>query len=106
VKHGLQHATIKMFKQNRAGLNPDWLFAACHQDHPSLTQRLLNIPFDGKKVCEKSTVALLNDKKQKAEDVRKPLIGDYNFDLGNNATSYDNEENGKGSKVEDMERGN
>ena len=44
IKHGLQHALIKAFKKNSANLNPDWLYAACNQSHPSLYERIISIP--------------------------------------------------------------
>ena len=40
IRHGLQHALIKAFKKNSANLNPDWLYAACNQSHPSLYERI------------------------------------------------------------------
>ena len=42
--HGLQHALIKAFKKNSANLNPDWLYAAMSNNHPSLYERLRAIP--------------------------------------------------------------
>jgi Zn-dependent protease with chaperone function len=44
IKHGLQHALIKAFKKNSANLNPDWLYAAMSNSHPSLFERLNAIP--------------------------------------------------------------
>ena len=44
IRHGLQHALIKAFKRNNANLNPDWLYAAFNQSHPSLYERIKAIP--------------------------------------------------------------
>ena len=44
IKHGLQHALIKAFKKNNANLNPDWLYAAMTNNHPSLFERLKAVP--------------------------------------------------------------
>lgn len=44
IKHGLQHALIKAFKKNSANLNPDWLYAAATQSHPSLFERINAVP--------------------------------------------------------------
>jgi Zn-dependent protease with chaperone function len=44
IKHGLQHALIKAFKKNSANLNPDWLYAALNQSHPSLYERIKAVP--------------------------------------------------------------
>jgi Zn-dependent protease with chaperone function len=44
ISHGLQDALIKAFKRNSANLNPDWLYAAMNNNHPSLFERLRAIP--------------------------------------------------------------
>lgn len=45
IRHGLKHVLIKAFKKNRANLNPDWLYVACNQSHPSLYERIKALPY-------------------------------------------------------------
>jgi len=52
-------------------LNPDWLYAACHHDHPSLIQRLLNIPDDDRPVCKDS---VWTDDSRRGSRILEPLI--------------------------------
>ena len=73
-----------MFKQNYGTLNPDWLFAACHYDHPPLTERLLNIQNVCKLYRDKSTVKL--------SSIEQPFIDKYEEDTssseGENERDY------------------
>jgi hypothetical protein len=76
IKHGLQHALIKAFKRNSANLNPDWLYAACNQSHPSLKDRLMAI---NKSDCSPSSIVGKKVKKN-YEGIKKPLLEDEDDD--------------------------
>ena len=68
--HGLQHALIKAFKKNSANLNPDWLYAALNQSHPSLYERIKAVP--------ESRCMSEIEPKTKKDSINEPLLNHNN----------------------------
>ena len=82
IRHGLQHALIKAFKKNGGNLNPDWLYAALNQSHPSLYERIIAIP---NSPHSQSSVAPKKAIKQQQMSIRQRLLEDDDeFDLRKN----------------------